>query len=114
MIEPSNFQIMIMNADGSNKRQITNNDYANFAPFFHPDDKRIIFCSNLNTIDRKKPDFNLWLINEDGTGLEQITFFNQFDGFPMFTHDAKKLVFASNRNNRNPRDTNIFLADWAE
>ena len=112
MIEPSNFQIWVMDADGSNKRQITNNEYANFAPFFHPDNNRIIFCSNLNTTDRRKPDFNLWMINEDGNKLEQITFFNKFDGFPMFTHDGKKLVFASNRNNRKPRDTNIFLADW--
>jgi Tol biopolymer transport system component len=112
MIEPSKFQIWVMDADGSNKRQITNNDYANFAPFFHPDNNRIIFCSNLNSTDSKKPDFNLWMINEDGSGLKQITYFNEFDGFPMFTRDGKKLVFASNRNNRNPRDTNIFLADW--
>ena len=114
MIEPSNFQIWVMDADGNNKRKITNNDYANFAPFFHPDNKRIIFCSNLNSKDKKNPDFNLWLINEDGTGLKQVTFFNEFDGFPMFTRDGKKLVFASNRNNRNPRDTNIFLADWVD
>jgi Tol biopolymer transport system component len=114
MIEPSNFQIWVMDADGSNKRQITNNEFANFAPFFHPDNQRIIFCSNLNSTDTKKPDFNLWMINEGGSGLEQVTYFNEFDGFPMFTKDGKKLVFASNRNNRNPRDTNIFLADWVD
>lgn len=114
MIEPSNFQIWVMDADGSNKRQITNNEYANFAPFFHPDNKRIIFCSNLNSTDKRNPDFNLWMINENGSGLEQITYFNEFDGFPMFTSDGTKLVFASNRNNRNPRDTNIFLADWVD
>lgn len=114
MIEPSNFQVWVMDADGGNKRQVTNNKYANFAPFFYPDNNRIIFCSNLNSKDKRKPDFNLWLINEDGSGLEQVTYFDQFDGFPMFTRDGKKLVFASNRNNRNPRDTNIFLADWVD
>ena len=114
MIEPSNFQIWVMDADGNNKRKITNNEFANFAPFFHPDNQRIIFCSNLHSTNPRKPDFNLWMINEDGSGLEQITYFNEFDGFPMFTKDGKKLVFASNRNNRNPRDTNIFLADWVD
>ena len=114
MIVPSTFQIYVMDADGSNKRQITDNNYANFAPFFHPDDKRIIFCSNLNSTDPRKPDFNLWMINEDGSGLEQITFFDQFDGFPMFTRDGSKLVFASNRFNRHPRDTNVFIADWVD
>jgi TolB protein len=112
LIEPSNFQIMVMNADGSDHRQVTHNEYANFAPFYHPDDKRIIFCSNLNSKNPRNPDFNLWMINEDGSGLEQITFFDGFDGFPMFTHDGKKLVFDSNRFNRQPRDTNVFLADW--
>jgi hypothetical protein len=114
MIEPGNFQIWVMDADGSNKRQITQNNFANFAPFFHPDDKRIIFSSSLGSTDMRKPDFNLWMINEDGSGLEQITFFDGFDGFPMFSKDAKKLVFASNRFNRNPRDTNIFIADWID
>jgi Tol biopolymer transport system component len=32
----------------------------------------------------------------------------------MFTRDGKKIVFASNRFNRNPHDTNIFIADWRE
>ena len=36
-----------MNADGSQKRQITDNGAANFGPFFHPDNKRIIFASNM-------------------------------------------------------------------
>lgn len=114
LIEPSNFQIMVMDADGQNKRQVTHNEFANFAPFYHPDNQRIIFCSNIGSTDRRRPDFNLWMIHEDGTGLEQITFFIGFDGFPMFTHDGKKLVFASNRANRSPRDTNIFIADWVE
>lgn len=114
LIEPSNFQIWVMDADGKNKKQITNNNFANFAPFYHPDNNRIIFCSSLNSTNPRKPDFNLWMINEDGSGLEQITYFDEFDGFPMFTSDGKKLVFASNRNNLNPRETNIFLAEWID
>ncbi|MGD9897814.1 MAG: TolB family protein [Calditrichaceae bacterium] len=114
LIEPNAFQIWVMDADGNNKHQVTDNEFANFAPFYHPDNNRILFCSNLNSVDRRKPDFNIWMINEDGTGLEQITFFDNFDGFPMITHDGKKLVFASNRFNRNPRDTNVFIADWVE
>ena len=114
LIEPNAFQLWIMDADGSNKRQITNNEFANFAPFFHPDDKRIIFASNIGSTNPKQPDFNLWMINENGQGLEQITFNESFDGFPMFSQDGRKLVFASNRFNKNPRDTNVFLADWTD
>jgi len=114
LIEPAKFQIWVMDADGSNKRQITKNDFANFAPFYHPDNQRIIFCSNLNSKDPRQPDFNLWMINEDGSGLEQITYFDNFDGFPMFSPDGKKLVFSSNRFNHQPRDTNVFIADWVD
>ncbi len=114
MIEPNAFQLMVMDADGSHKRQITHNEFANFAPFYFPDNKRIIFCSNLNSKDPHHPDFNLWMINEDGSGLQQITYFKGFDGFPMFTHDGKKLVFCSNRFNRKPHETNVFVADWVE
>lgn len=114
MIEPNAFQIWVMDADGGNKHQITHNAFANFAPFFHPDNKRIIYVTNEGSGDSRKPDFNLWLINEDGTGKEQISFYDEFDGFPMFTHDGKKLVFASNRFNKNPHDTNIFIADWVD
>jgi Tol biopolymer transport system component len=112
MIEPGNFQIWIMNADGLNKRQVTHNKFANFAPFFHPDNKRIIFSSNLNSPNSRHSDFNLWMVDEDGSRLEQITFFKEFDGFPMFTRDGRYLVFASNRFNYQPRETNIFLAEW--
>ena len=114
LIEPNNFQIMVMDAEGSNKRQITHNQFANFAPFYHSDNKRIIFCSNMGDENHSPRDFNLWMINEDGSGLEQITFFNGFDGFPMFSHDGKKLVFASNSFNKKKSDTNIFIADWVE
>ena len=70
LIEPGNFQIWVMNSDGSNKTQVTKNSYANFAPFYHPDNKRIIFCSSLNSTNMRNPDFNLWMINEDGSNLE--------------------------------------------
>jgi TolB protein len=112
LIEPSAFQLMVMNADGSNKRQITHNEFANFAPFYCPGDKQIIFCSNIGNGGPRNRDFNLWLINEDGSGLEQVTYFDGFDGFPMFTHDGKKLVFASNRFQKRQGETNIFLSEW--
>jgi Tol biopolymer transport system component len=103
-------EIMVMNADGSNKRQITNFGSASFAPFFHPDGKRIIFASNKN--DPRGRNFDLYIINSDGTGLEQLTHNPTFDGFPMFNRDGSKLVFASNRNAKVRGETNIFIADW--
>ena len=112
LIRPTVLEIFVMNADGSNKRQVTNNGKANFGPYFFPDGKRIIFSSNLD--DARGRNFDLYKINVDGTGLERITFHETFDGFPMFSPDGKKLVFASNRNAAKQGDTNIFIADWVE
>jgi TolB protein len=112
LIRPTSLEIWVMNADGSSKRQVTHNGKANFAPYFFPDGKRIIFASNM--FDPKGRDFDLYKINVDGSGLERITFNETFDGFPMFSPDGKKLVFASNRNAKTRGDTNVFIADWVE
>lgn len=112
LYRPTSLEIFVMDADGKNMRQVTRLNKASFAPFFHPDGKRIIFASNVNSETGRN--FDLYIINEDGSGLEQITFNETFDGFPMFTHDGKKLVFASNRFNAKEGETNIFIADWVE
>ncbi len=110
LIEPVSLEIMVMNADGSNKRQVTNNGKANFAPYFHPNGRQIIFASNMN--DPMGRDFDLYLVNVDGSGLEQVTFNPTFDGFPMFNKDGTKLVFCSNRHGSKTGETNVFIADW--
>ncbi|HKR01825.1 MAG TPA: hypothetical protein VJT09_14185 [Pyrinomonadaceae bacterium] len=112
VIEPTVFEIWVMNSDGTNKRQVTRLGAASFAPYFFPDDKRIIFASNLN--DPRGRNFDLYSVNVDGTGLERITFEETFDGFPMFSPDGRKLVFASNRNAKTRGDTNVFIADWVD
>jgi TolB protein len=114
LIVPTIFELWVMNADGTNKRQVTNLNAASFAPFFMPDGKRIIFCTNYFATDKQKRNFDLAIINKDGTGLERVTYNESFDGFPMFSPDGKKLVFASNRNDAKPGDTNVFIADWVE
>lgn len=112
MVRPGKLEIWIMDADGSNKRQVTNLGAASFAPFLHPDNKRIIFSSNYG--DPAGREFDLWMINVDGTGLRRITATPEFDGFPMFTRDGKRLVWASNRNGAKKGDTNIFVCDWVD
>ena len=112
LVRPTRLEIMTMNADGSDQKPITSNGKANFAPFFHPDGKRIIFSSNQN--DPKGRDFDLYLIGDDGNNQEQVTFNPSFDGFPMFTRDGKQLVFASNRGAAKDGDTNVFLAEWKD
>ncbi len=112
LVRPSKLEIMIMDADGRNSHQVTRMECASFAPFLHPDGKRIIFSSNYG--DKRGREFELWMINVDGTGLERVTYTSEFDGFPMFSRDGKKVVWASNRHGSVPGETNIFVADWVD
>lgn len=110
-VRPARVELWTADADGRNARQITRLGGANFAPFFHPDGRRIIFSSNFE--NPRSGRFDLFLINIDGTGLEKVTTHEEFDSFPMWSPDGRKLVWASNRHGK-PGETNIFIADWVD
>jgi TolB protein len=112
LVAPTNMEVFIANADGSNAQQVTKLGQANWAPAYLPDSKRIIFASNHQS--KRGFPFNLFTVNEDGSALQKISAERSFDAFPMFSYNGKKIVFCSNRNNGGTRDTNIFIADWVE
>ena len=112
LVAPTAMEIFVCNVDGSDLKQVTRLGKANWAPFYHPAGKKIIFSSNHK--GTRGFEFNLFMINEDGTGLEQITYDRVFDSFPMFSPDGKKIIFSSNRNNGGTRDTNLFVAEWVD
>ncbi len=110
LIRPMALQVWIMNRNGSNKQQVTDNNGTNFGPFFFPDDQRIVFSSNMH--DPQSRNFDLYSVDINGDNLERITFYEGFDGFPMFSLDGNYFVFASNRNQAQLGETNIFICEW--
>jgi len=112
LVMPTRMELYTCNVDGSDLKQITHLGKANWAPFYHPSGKKIIFSTN--HAGTRGYDFNLYMINIDGTGLERITYDDVFDAFPMFSYDGKKLIFSSNRNNGGTHYTNLFIADWID
>lgn len=112
LVAPTRMEVWVADADGGNARQVTRLGQANWAPAFMPDSRRIIFASNHEYM-RGFP-FNLYTIDGDGGNLAKVSRDMGFDAFPMFSPDGRRIVFCSNRNNGGTRDTNIFLADWAE
>ncbi|HEU4787401.1 MAG TPA: hypothetical protein VFS57_08340 [Gemmatimonadaceae bacterium] len=109
LVRPNRMEIWVMNADGSDQHQITNLGGANFAPFFTPDGRRIIFSSNYRNPHSRN--FELYLVNADGSNLEQVTNHPEFDGFPMFSPDGRSLVWASGRSSKEG-ELNLFIAEW--
>jgi len=112
LVAPTQMELWMANADGSDAHQVTHYGQANWAPNFIPGNKKIIFCSNYEY--KHGFPFNMYTLNPDGSSLEKISRDKGFDAFPMFSHDGKKIVFSSNRNNGGGHDTNVFIADWIE
>jgi TolB protein len=110
LVRPNRMELWVMNADGSDQRQITQLGGANFGPSWTPDGRRLIFSSNYK--QPRSGNFDLYLVGLDGTGLEQVTTGVTFDGFPMFSPDGRSLVWASNRHDAIATETNLFIADW--
>jgi Tol biopolymer transport system component len=111
LVKPLHMELFLMNADGTNQRQITKNGAANFCPYFMNDGKRLIFASNVNAEGFQ---FDLWTIGKDGQGLERITTAPGFDGFCVFSPDGQYLVWASSRAKPEGHEMNLFLAKWVE
>lgn len=88
-----NVQLFIMNADGTNPRQLTTaKDCYNGGPFFSPDGSRVIFRS-----DRKEKDrLQLYVINSDGTGEKALTDNDHWVYWaPYWNPDGKHIIFTA-------------------
>ncbi|HVT43755.1 MAG TPA: protein kinase [Thermoanaerobaculia bacterium] len=59
--------IFVVRSDGTQLRQLTDDEHKDRGPSWSPDGKTIVFYSNRNGR------YELWVINADGSGLEQLT-----------------------------------------
>jgi len=103
----ANWDIWIMDSDGSNKNQLT----------FHPKFDYLswplqnVWSSDYQSfflVSRRSSKGDIYKMNIDGTGLTQITFSDSLDVMPNVSPDGKKLAFLSNRDG----NTNIWVIDF--
>lgn len=82
--------IVVVNRDGSNWRDITNDLYFDRYPRWSPDGSQIAFASD------RSGSFEIWIANNDGTNLRQITFSTDSStgtSFPVWSPDGKRLSY---------------------
>ncbi|MEK6647097.1 MAG: hypothetical protein AABY84_10540 [Candidatus Firestonebacteria bacterium] len=85
------WEIYLMDADGSGVTQLTFNSFADVDPSFSSDGKRIIFSSNRE--GGKPEDFEVYTMNYDGSNQIRITTNSFQDRGPRFSYDGSKIVF---------------------
>ena len=86
--------IVVVDRDGSNWRDITNDKFFDRYPRWSPDGKRIVFTSD------RTGRYEIWTINADGTDLRQQSFDSpDAASFPLWSPDGRRIVFHQNRNN---------------
>ncbi|MGH9929490.1 MAG: DPP IV N-terminal domain-containing protein, partial [Pyrinomonadaceae bacterium] len=81
-----NWDIWIMNADGSNQRQLTVDTNQDFGPVVTPDGNHIVFVSERAGAPQ------LWRMEKDGSNQKQLTD-GEADIFPNVTLDGKWVVY---------------------
>lgn len=88
----------------TNERQLTNDENVNWGPYFHPDNRHIVYATSLHG----HQNYELYLMRDDGSHKTRVTHTPGFDGLPVFSPDGKYLMWSSKRSPDNT--TQIFLA----
>jgi TolB protein len=76
-----------------NETQLTNNAAVNFGPFWHPDNRHLIWATSLHG----QSNFELYLMRADGSHKTRITFNPGTDILPVFSPDGRYLMWTSTR-----------------
>lgn len=84
-----NYDIFIMNADGTHQRNLTNTPNKEIEPRISPDGRKIVFSS-----DRNPPGFELYVMELSGSRRTiQITSDTYIDHAPSWSPDGTKIAF---------------------
>jgi len=83
--------IVVVNRDGSNWRDLTDDKFFDRYPRWSPDGKTIAFTSD------RTGRYEIWLLDADSANFRQLTFNTQGDTtFPLWSPDGSQIVYRSN------------------
>ena len=79
-----NYEVYVMNADGSGQANLTNNAAADFQPSWSPDGTQIAFAST------RDGNYEVYVMNADGSGQANLTNNAAIDFYPTGRPTARR------------------------
>jgi WD40 repeat protein len=86
------FEIWVINADGSDQQKLTDNDATDWSPSWSPDGEQIAFVSNRDGNDE------IYVMDADGSNVRRLTqTTDASESFPAWSPDGTVISFDSDR-----------------
>ncbi len=91
----STSDIYVMDADGSNQQNLTNNPHNDRQPSWSPNGERIVFSANRDWDNPQSID--IYVMDADGNNQQNLTNNPSEDESPSWSPDGERIVFSARR-----------------
>ena len=93
-----NYEIYVMDADGGNPQNLTNDPNDDSLPSWSPDGERIVFASDRDgNRDGNRENYEIYVMDADGNNQRRLTNNRVDDASPSWSPDGKRIIFTSQR-----------------
>jgi tol-pal system beta propeller repeat protein TolB len=91
--QTGNWEIYVMNADGTDQHQITDNPALDTYAAWSPDGTTVAFASDRD--GHRNREAAVYLMNIDGSNVRRVTWLESMDAQPSFSPDGTKLTWVN-------------------
>lgn len=105
--QDDHLQLFVINADGTNERQLTpHGDVVRWAPWWLPDGRSVVYATSIHG----HYNYEVYLLNIETGKYARVTWSGGFDGLPVISPDGKMMMWTSKRSKDST--SQIFIADF--